>query len=350
MAILSVPHVRLKGLSACVPSYTEHNMDYHWISKKERENLIKTTGVEKRHIRAKGQTTSDFCYEAALVLMDALQWKKDEIELLVLITQSADYVIPATACILQDRLGFSHHCMAFDINLGCSAYVYGLSIVSSMMSSGMIKKALLMTGDTSSIVPYRDKSTYPLFGDAGSVTALEFDPKASPMHFNLQSDGSGYKAIIIPDGGTRNMISRKSFDYKKYGKGIYRNNIQVALDGIEVFNFSLREVAPNIKKTLNFLNMNIADIDYFVFHQANKLINETIRKILRLEKEKMPTSLNEFGNTSSASIPLTMIYALQKELVSKKLTFSLSGFGVGLSWGTAIVQTDTIIVPDLIEI
>ena len=349
MALLTIPAVRLSGLSGCVPQKVEYTRDYQWITKKEREQLIKSVGVEKRHVAPKDTTTADLCVIAAEKLLTELAWDRKEIELLVFVSQSRDYWVPTTACIIQDRLGLAHSCIAFDISMGCSGFVYGLSVAGAMMQSGAIRKALLLVGDISTLTTsYRDKSTYPLFGDAGTATALEFDEDAVPMIFNMQTDGSGFGAIIIRDGGARNRINRKSFDVKKYAPGIHRTHIQLELDGIEVFNFSLREVVPNIKALLGHSGKTLADFDYVVFHQANLLINETVRKMLRLEKEKVPYSIRDFGNTSCASVPLTMITALRNDLASRRVRLLLSAFGVGLSWGSVSLETDTIVCPELI--
>jgi 3-oxoacyl-[acyl-carrier-protein] synthase-3 len=241
--------------------------------------------------------------------------------------------------------------MAFDMNLGCSGYLYGLSVMGSLMSQSGINKTLLLAGDLSNVTSsYRDKSTYPLFGDAGTATALEFDQASVPMTFNLQTDGSGYQAIMIQDGGVRNWVSKKSFTYRKYGEGIYRNNLQIALNGIEVFNFSLREVVPNIKATLEYAGKSLNDFDYLVFHQANRLINETIRKMLKVEKEKVPYSIHKFGNTSSASVPLTIVSELQNEIQHKHVKFLLSAFGIGLSWGTVLLETEGVVCPGVITV
>lgn len=350
MALLTIPAVRVAGLSAAVPRNKESNADYTWISKKERESLMKNIGVETRRVADKGVTTSDLCVPAAIKLIEDLGWDKKEIELLVFVSQSRDYLVPTTACIVQDRLGLSHQCVAFDIALGCSGYVYGLSIAGTMMQSGAIRKALLMVGDISTLTTsYRDKSTYPLFGDVGTVTALEYRPDAPPMIFNLQTDGSGYQALMIKDGGARNTMSRKSFDIKQISKGIHRSRLNLELNGIEVFNFSLREVVPNVNTLLKHTNKTLADVDYVVFHQANRLINETLRKMLRLEKEKVPYSIKDFGNTSGASVPLTMVTELAEPLKSGKVRFMLAAFGVGLSWGSAMIETDRIACPALIE-
>jgi 3-oxoacyl-[acyl-carrier-protein] synthase III len=351
MAILSIPHIRVAGLAAAVPKHKEHNADYNWISRKERVSLIRTIGVETRHVADKGVTTADLCVVAAEKLLQELNWDRSEIDLLVFVSQSRDYLIPANACIVQDRLGLTHDCIAYDIGLGCSGYVYGLSAAGSMMQSGTIRKAILMVGDTSTITTaYRDKSTYPLFGDVGTVTALEFSEESAPMVFNLQTDGSGHQALIIRDGGARNRMSRKSFEVTKYGKGIYRNKLNLELDGIGVFNFSLREVVPNIKTLLKHTGQSLEQIDYLVFHQANRLINETLRKMLRLEPEKVPYSLKEYGNTSGASVPLTLVACLGGSLRSRNLTLMLSAFGVGLSWGSVILEAGNLCCPDVIEV
>ena len=351
MAIITTPNIRIAGISACVPKKEVDNMDYKWISVKERETFIKQVGVRKRRVVDDKTTTSDLCFTAAEKLIAELKWDKKEIEALIYVTQSNDYVIPSTGIILQNRLGLPHNCLAFDINLGCSGYVYGLSVVGSFMSTGNIKKSLLLVGDTSTYnASYRDKSTYPLFGDAGTATCIEYVENYPAITFNLQSDGSGYKAIYIPDGGIRHYITKDSFKQRKIAEGIYRSNIQLALDGIQVFNFSLREVVPNIKILAKHISAEIDSFDYFVFHQANRLINQTILKMLKVSPEKLPLSLGKYGNTSSASIPLTIVSELREEITKKGLNLMLSGFGVGLSWGSAAVKTDKIVCPEVLEI
>jgi 3-oxoacyl-[acyl-carrier-protein] synthase-3 len=344
MAVFSVPNIRIAGMAAAVPAKEVSNLDYKWISVKERQQIVKTIGVEKRHIAEKGQTTADLCFAAADKLLNDLGWDRNEIQALIFVSQSMDYIIPASSPILQDRLGLPKTCMAFDIGLGCSGFVYGLSVIGSLMSQSGMKKALLMAGDLSNVTSsYRDKSTYPLFGDAGTVTALEFDESATPMIFNLQTDGSGHQAIMIRDGGVRHLISKDSLKYRKISDGIYRTNMHIILNGIEVFNFSLREVVPNIKATLEYAGKTLNDYDYLVFHQANRLINETIRKMLKAEKEKVPYSINKYGNTSSASVPLTIISELKEEISTKKVRFLLSAFGIGLSWGTVLLETEGVV-------
>ena len=348
MAVFTTRNTRIAGISACVPEKIISNWDYTWIGMKERQQLVNTIGVETKRAVDKYTSASDLCYVAAEKLVEDLGWIKEEIELLIFISQSKDYTIPHNAAIIQDRMGLPRTCVAFDIGLGCSAYVYGLSVMNNMMSSGHIKKGLLLMGDISSTGSRRDKSAYPLFGDAGTATAIEYADGFEEMTFNLQTDGAGYDAIIIPDGGMRNPTTKSSLEFKQIDKGIIRNNIQIVLNGIDVFNISLREVAPNILSLLERINKTTEDFDYFVLHQANKLMNNAIRMKLKSPKAKFPLSISKYGNTSSASIPVTIVSELQKEISVNELNLILSGFGVGLSWGSVSLKTDRIKCPEVL--
>ena len=352
MAIFSIPNVKITGISAAVPEKEINNNDYEWITPEERELFIKQTGIEKRRVvEGPGKTTtSDLCFSAADKLMNDLNWDRSEVDCLIFASQSRDYILPQTSTILQDRLGLPKTCMSFDIGLGCSAYVYGLSTIAAHINIGKFKKALLLVGDLSSLsTSYRDKSSYPLFGDAATATSLEYDENAPEMHFNLQSDGSGWDAIMIPDAGARNYFDPiKSFEEVKISEGIYRSKVNVHLDGIKVFNFSLMEVSRNVKALMKEFEKEVSEVDYVVLHQANKMINEVIKKKLKIESEKLPYSLDKFGNTSCATIPLTMVSEMQDDLKNKKLKILMSGFGVGLSWGSVWMETENVHVPDII--
>lgn len=353
MAYFTFANTRIAGISACVPENVFDNNSYDLIDEKERRTLIKTIGVEKKRFVSKGMLSSDLCYHAAVKLIEELKWDREEIDLLVFVSQTRDYLMPATACILQDRLKLSKNCLAFDVDMGCSGYIYGLSVISGLMSSGQLRKALLLTGEIPSPnISYKDKSTFPLFGDAGAATAVEYKTAFPESCFNLQTDGSGHKAIHIPDGGMKNYPDPETtFKEEKIAEGIIRNRAQIALDGMAVFNFSLREVAPNVKKLLNKASLSVQDIDYFVFHQANRIMNETIRKQLKVEPEKYLYSLKNFGNTSSASIPLTIVTEMDRQKIKEKsLKVLMSGFGVGLSWGSCIVEFENVVCPELVQI
>lgn len=349
--MFTVSGIKLSGLAVSVPKQKVSNHDYPFSTIKEKELFIKTTGIENRRIAPEGLTASDLCFEAAEKLMHEMQCDKSEIGVLLFITQTPDWIIPPTAIRLQHSLGLSKSCIALDINLGCSGYVYGLSVMSSLLKTTGAKKGLLLVGDvSSSVVSEKDKSASPIFSDAGSATVLEVCDDENKIHFSLHNDGEGYNAIIIPDGGMRNKISSTSLVQEKISDGIERNKTHLIMNGVDVFNFSLREVAPDAKQLLAYCGKQTNDVDYFVFHQANLLMNESIRKKLALEPEKVPYSLKDFGNTSSASIPTTLVTQLRERLTNEKLSLLLSGFGVGLSWGTCILETDKITCLPLIEL
>lgn len=352
MSFVTVNNISLKGIAAAVPSVKYSNLDYNHVTVEERELFIKTTGIKERRVAPQGMSTSDMCYEPAKQLIEKLNWNKEDVDVVIMVTQSPDYFIPGSAVILQDRLGLKKSCLAFDINLGCSGYVYGLFVLGNLISSGQLKKGLLLVGDKSTVsTAFTDKSAYPLFGDAGSATALEFDENAKTMYFNLASDGSGKDAINIEHGGSRNGIQKDTFDLIEIEPGIAREKRHLKLNGIEIFNFALREVSPNVNELYAKSNQSMADTDYFVFHQANKLINESVRKKLKIaDVSKVLYSLEKFGNTSSASIPLTMITEASENLITKSNNLCLCGFGVGYSWGSALIHTKPFICLPLIEL
>ncbi|MCB9188345.1 MAG: ketoacyl-ACP synthase III [Flavobacteriales bacterium] len=294
---------------------------------------------------------SDLCFEAAEKLLQELNWDKASIDIVIFVSQSSDYYLPATAILLQNRLGLNKSTLAFDVSLGCSGYIYGLNIISSMMSSGILKRGLLLVGDISTnSTNYKDKSSFPLFGDSGSATALEFDQIAKPMLFSMGSDGSGSNAIIIPGGGTRNKFNENSLTEEIISEGITRHQLNIILEGLDIFNFSIKEVPKNISSLLSEASKTVDDIDFFVLHQANRIINETIRKKLKIESEKVPYSIGQYGNTSSGSIPLTIQTELNHILMSGNHRMILSGFGVGLSWGSVMLSTSSLTIPKLIEV
>ena len=350
MSIFSLPGIALQGLSTAVPVQIEDNESLELIPSKERASFIEQTGIRYRRVVPEGMTASDLCIKAASPLLEKLNWSTQDIDVLIFISQTPDYLIPNTASVIHQRLGMSKKCLALDINLGCSGYVYGLSVIGSLMQNMPGSKGLLLVGDCStSVISKEDKSTWPLFSDAGSATALE-QSADSIWHFNLQSDGSGYQDIMINDGGYRNPFSAASLMPNEYSPGISRNELQMKLDGINVFNFALREVAPNIQELLNHIGREPSSIDFFVLHQGNKLMLDCIRKKIKESESKFPYSLYDFGNTSSASIPITIVTQLRDRLVEKETSLLLSGFGVGLSWGSVLLTIDSAIILPLIEV
>ncbi|MDR2146042.1 MAG: ketoacyl-ACP synthase III [Tannerella sp.] len=350
MAFLNIQNVQIKGISACVPKNVVFNRDYAGFTEDETEKFITATGIEQKRETDNSICTSDLCYYAAEQLINDLRWDKSKIDCLIYVTQTPDYILPATSCLLQQRLDLSTDCYALDISSGCSGWVYGLSVITSLMSSSLMKKGLLLCGDTiSKVCPSSDKSTYPLFGDAGTVTAIEYK-QGSVFKFHTATDGSGYEAIIIRDGGYRNIATQQSFYVKNYEPGISRNNLQLTLDGMDVFSFGISKAPQSVNCLLEHFSIDKERVDYYVFHQANMFMNEMIRKKLKLPIEKTPYSLKDFGNTSSATIPLTMITQKGEELSKSKKEIVACGFGVGLSWASVHFIADHVFCSKLIEI
>lgn len=348
MAFLEFKNVRIAGIAAGVPKNVLSNLHPDATdgisSEYSPEEFVKTTGVKERHV-SDNLCTSDLCYEAAEKLIAELNWNKNEIEALVFVSQTADYVLPCTSCILQDRLGLSKECYATDCTLGCSGWVYGLSQILSLLSAGSIKKALLLCGDAKKrAAGPRD----PLFGQAGAVTAVEFKEGEKGFLFHFGTDGSGFDAIITPDGGSRNQVSPKSFELEEVeGKMMHR--MQTRMKGMDVFSFGISTAPKTVKKLAEHYGFDYQDYDYFVFHQANMKMNNMIAKKLKLEDAKVPSCMYEFGNTSSASIPLTIVTQL-KDRAAEPTKYICCGFGVGLSWGTVAFETKDIVIPDLVEL
>ncbi len=352
MAFQRIENVKISGIAACVPKAVERNINSSvFLSEEDAEKFIAATGIKERRIALSETCSSDLCYHAAGKLIDQLGWSRKDIDCLIFITQTPDYIVPATACILQDRLGLPNDCFAFDITLGCSGWVYGISILGSLLSSGNFSKGLLLVGETTSKTKSpSDKSTYPLFGDAGTATVMEYSPGYEPMYFHTGTDGSKHKAIYIPDGAFRNPATIQSLQSEEIEPGIIRNRLQYIMDGGSVFIFSITKPIQSIRILLENAGKSKDDIDYFFLHQANKIMVEKIIEKLKIQLRKTPSSFELFGNTSMSSIPLTMVTCKREEFENSKLHLVTCGFGSGLSWASGYIVTDCIVCPELVEI
>ncbi len=350
MAYTAIHNVVIKGVSASVPQKVMENKDIYKASWGGYDDFVATTGIERHRNATKEICSSDLCIAAAEALIDKLSWNKDTIDAVVFVSQTPDYLEPATSCIIQNRLGLSTDCMTLDIQLGCSGWVHALSVLAALMQNGTIKRGLLLAGDTpSKNCSLNDKSTYPLFGDAGTATALEYDTNATDIHFLMNTDGDGYKVIIIPDGGYRNQVSAESLIEKEHGDGIVSSDVNVSMDGMSVFSFAISKAPKSIRSIAEKVGVELEKVDYVLLHQANLFMNEKIRKKLKLTTDQVPYSLRDFGNTSCASIPLTIVTQCRNQFESSELTSIGCGFGIGLSWGSVLFHTNNIIVPNLIE-
>ena len=338
MATLHFQNIGISAIAACVPKKIERNADLgYMMSEEEIHKAIHNIGIEERRIADANVCSSDLCYQAAVQLMEDNQITPNSVDVLIFVSQTSDYHQPATAPILQDRLGLSKDTLCFDINLACSGYVYGLSTAYVYANMPTINRVLLLVGETmSKIVSRQDKVNTPLFGDAGTATLIE-KGNFGESWFNLHSDGSGAEVMMIPHGGFRKPCSLDSFVEETDMNGDVRNRLQFRMDGMAVFNFGISEEPRDVKNLVAAAGVNMNDIDLLIYHQANRFMTNFFTKWLKFDKNKTPYSIQKYGNTSSASIPLTIVSELENGYPQRDKVV-LSGFGAGLSWGSALVN------------
>lgn len=305
----------------------------------EVEKISKTVGLRELHRVAPGQTAGDLAVQAAERLLDDLGWERDSIDGVIMVTQTPDHLCPATACIAQAKLGLSSHCLAFDVNQGCSGYVYGLYMATQFIASGGCRRFLLLAGDTSSIgISPEDRSVALLFGDAGTATALEFDADAPPISFVLGTDGTGACNLIAPAGGWRQRPTTETLERQEAEDGNRRAPFELYMDGLAVFNFTLQRVPPLIKRVLELHGWQREEVRAYAFHQANGFILNMMGKKLKLAPGQVPINIDRYGNTSMSSIPLLLADDLGETVTGPEpVKMVLAGFGIGYSWAAAAV-------------
>ncbi len=353
MAILTYKNVGITALSACVPSRVIDNYHYDldfWPEEEVRK-VVDKVGVFERRFANDNTCASDLCFAAAERLICDNNIEKSEIDLLVFLSQTPDYRMPATSILLQERLGLSMSTMAFDISLGCSGFISALSIVYAMMQNQGFHKALILDGETrSKVYSRKDRREAFIFGDAGVAALIERDEKFGESHFSLNSDGSRGDLIMIKGGGYRNMSSVETLKEKVVDEyGNIRTDENGYMNGADVFNFVIEEVPKDIKRLIADSGEDIQKMDYYVFHQANAFINNYIAKKMKLDKERIPWTIQKYGNTSSVSVPLTIVSELKDKMHGTK-KLMLSAFGVGMAWATAIVPFVDCKISEIVEI
>lgn len=345
MAFLQFNNIRIAGFSAGVPKTVVKSKSRN--PKYSDEEFIKNVGCAEKRIDDRF-TTSDLCYYAAEQLIKDLDWNKDEIDAIIFVSQYRDYIIPITATILQNKLGLSKECYATDVPMGCSGWVYGLSLLASLGQGGSLRKALLLTGDARRM--HEAELLDPLFGFAGCATAIEFESGVGNLLMHCGSDGSGADAIIIPDGGARNRFNEDTFVVREDDEGVRRNGLCSRMNGMDVFSFAISTAPKSIKKLAERHQIDLSCVDYLVLHQANKSINERIAKKLGFGSDRVLNSMEYFGNTSSASIPMSIVAQTTTDTFKEEKSFMTCGFGVGLSWGTAYFKLKNCIISKLVEV
>ena len=314
----TVENVAIVGMACAVPADCRDNVDFaKRFGQEQMAKFEKMVGVRERRIAANGDTTADLAHAAAVRLKETGCWNEQDVDAVLFVTQTPNHVLPSTACELQMRLGIKRDVVAYDINLGCSGFVYGVLSSASLLQMQGIHKVLLLGGDTiSKLTAEDDASSAPLFGDAGFATLLSRSDGAVPIHYSFMSDGAGAGAILAEHGG------------------------RLAMDGMDVFNFTINEVPDLIKEQMSQCGISADQVDYLVLHQANRFVLKQIAMATGFDMKKIPVSMDRFGNTSSASIPMTLcdLKDSNPDMGMKKIV--MSGFGVGLSWGTLLMDFD----------
>ena len=301
------------------------------------EKVAKKVGVNSRHIADEKETAGDLAEKAALNLFAEYKINPKDIDFLILCTQSPDYFLPSTACVLQSKLGISTHAGAFDYNLGCSGCVYGIAMANSFVESGLAKNVLLITAETySKYLHQSDKSNRSIFGDAAAACLISEDGIAEIGSSVLVTDGSGAEKLILKTGAARQKNHTGLFS--EDDEGHVRYDDYLYMDGGGIFNFTLEAVPAMMKEVLDKNGLEKENIDYFVFHQANKFMLNTIRKVCVLPKDKFYVNLEETGNTVSSTVLIGLKQCLENEIIHEGMDIMITGFGVGLSWGGTILK------------
>lgn len=329
------PHARIAAIAYHLPEATLDNdaltqVFPDWSAQK----ITDKTGIVRRHIAASGETAGDLAFHAAKTLFDTHKINRQAIDFVILCTQTPDYLLPTTACLLQARLELSTACGALDINLGCSGYVYGLALAKGLIEAGIRKNVLLLTADTySKLINPRDRSVRTLFGDGASATLIAAAGDQQALGpFILGTDGAGAANLIVPAGGMRRPHAAASAIEKEDAAGNVRSQDELFMDGSEIMQFTLSSVPRVMRELLDDAGKTLDDIDHVVFHQANQFMLEALRKKIKIPVEKFIIEIDTVGNTVSSTIPIAIARATANGRIRSGDTALLIGFGVGYSW------------------
>lgn len=351
MAFIQIPNVAIKGMAACVPSEIEENASLTMYTPEEAAQIIESTGIERKHVAPDGVTASDLCVKAAEELIEQLGWERESIDAIGYFTQMADYINHPTVFVAHQALGLSEDCACFDYYHGCPGWIVSLSSLASLVSNGAVKRVLLLGGDCDSKRIYKSyREERPLFGDCGTATALEFDPNAPKMSFVIGTKSADGIALARKNGGERNPYTLETFQREmdlRNGK-IAPDETGEAMDGMSVFSFGITAPPKSVKTLCEKSGVDLESIDKLVLHQANLFMVKKIAKKLKVDMEKVPCCLKDYGNTTSASIPLTIVSQCGKEYGENHIRSIACSFGTGLSWGSVYFETENLVCPEVI--
>lgn len=352
MARWEIKNVNIAGVSMAVPKHTVKTADIDLFTAEEAEVFDNTVGIKSRHIAPDTMCASDMCQAAGEKLIEELGWERDSIDALIFESVTGDYRTPPTSCLLQDRMGLSEDCFCVDIPMGCCGCMYAIVVGGNLLTTGQIKRALLLVGDTAlRMGSMKDKSRVPLFGDGGTAMALEYDESAHDIIIDFHTFGKGADALMTPHGGFRYPATPESFKYEDFGNGIIRAPYHTMINGMNVFSFAISRPPKSVEQFMEDYHIDRnTDVDFFLIHQANKMIVDRVVKKLKLPIDKVPYNLEEFGNLGGASIPSLMVTRIADKLRKEERTILGSSFGLGLSWGTMLLKTKQMVVPELLII
>jgi 3-oxoacyl-[acyl-carrier-protein] synthase-3 len=345
MSYRKFQHARIAGVSAAVPKQALSNNDLPGDTG-EVHRTAKLCGIETRHIAPADVCASDLCFTAAEDLLEGLGWDRNSVDMLIFLSQSPDYISPATSCVLQHRLRLPHSCASFDMNLACSGYVYGLMVAFGMIAPQGVRRLLLLVGDTHSrLVSPHDVAGNVLFGDAGTATAVEFDENTGDSYFFAGTNGIGSQSLIIPGGGFRNPRSAESGIRRPHkADQVLRSDEELYMDGAAIFRLALNHIPDLVHDLSKLSGWSIDSVDHWLFHQANRFMLDHFARKLDIPTDRMPINIDRFGNTNAPSIPLMMVSEnLQQRAKQSEERLGLIGFGAGFSWAGAFLPCGDIV-------
>ena len=350
MKLCAVDGVKIAGLCACVPDIIVDNMEAGAELFGDRiADTIKVTGIKERRVCPPGVTCLDLSIAAARRLVDESCVSTSDIGGMIFVTQTPDYDMPNNASHAAHMLGLSQDCAAFDAALGCSGYVYGLWLA-SMTAKSLNAPVLLLDGEAHSIFTSpKDRATALLFGDAGSATLITPDNPAETWHFGFLTDGSKYDVLMVPYGRSRHPFDEHSLEYKEWPDGGVRRPIDIYMDGMKVFDFVVRNVPKCLRSLFEYAGISADSTDILLLHQANLFMMQQVAVQLGIPRDKMPVSLDRYGNSSSATIPVTVCSEIASIMREKNSRAILAGYGAGLSIAVASIRLGPCVCPGLMQ-
>lgn len=344
--------VRIAGVAGAVPSARVDNLkDHHFLPEADRKKIVALTGVTGYRRAPEDVCASDLCEAAAKVLLEGLGRQPDDIDAVVFATMTPDYRVPSTACVLQDRLALPQSVVAYDVNMGCSGFIVGLYNACALLKGAGLRRVLLLAGDTQTkLCHHEDKTVVFIMGDAGTATLVEADPDAGDVVVELRTDGSRFQSLYVPAGGFRRPSTAETREVKERADGGLRSDDNIFMNGMEIFKFAASDVVKSIADFMDAEQLSAENVPSLFLHQANQFMNDKIAKKLGFSRAQLPYTIQFFGNTGSASIPLTMASHFSPlDAGDRGGRAIMCGFGVGLSWGVATADLAGIYAPPVVE-